>query len=634
MIIRAPTRTKTNSFNGPQMSFKFPSTESLRDATLDEYHLNNHHLLNDNVGKSFDEVASQILSDYTSTSNTNTNSGHSSNGYYSFANISDNTTSSPKPNSVNNRGSALSGDSNAADLYGPKTPALEPVSHQYADDDRRPLSRSPPASTMEVIPEGNGFTSFSTAFHSIPTAANISFDIASTASSRTLESDNTTVRKSPTAKLQRTPTITRIQSGSSTRSSWESTTRSTKLKRSKAVRCKGGLLQYFILLGLTLKRQLRKVICSIRSKLGRNKKGGAQRGRASLSPKRGNHGKGGQRIVSGQEDLRTSHLQRTQRYVSNLQRSMSCKSLQPVLMSKVNSTNGTTGDMKASTDMNKRDLARNPTTSLRRTNSSIKRAASVITTPHRASDTDKVTSHEPTFGTVDEQPNGLEKANASKPGIVRSTGSHSLSSLVRQPSIVVKNKVIPLSMHHYSIEEEEEDSDEYVISTRSMRPLTPVESLESEEESYEDAQEDLQLPDNKERKQLAQSLNHYFRAVISQRIMSRIQLAKYQESETPVSDLIGSLIKEYESDSTGSNVFEEHKSRNSLTDATSEPTEDEQEEEQDEVTSSLYSTTASLKIAFQSPFGGMQRSSRQGSLLSLPTTNVKRSLTLPIGIKV
>lgn len=61
------------------MDFKFPSNESLPRGTLEEYHLNNHHLLNDvfaaENGVSRDEDGnSQILSDYTSTSNTNTNS--------------------------------------------------------------------------------------------------------------------------------------------------------------------------------------------------------------------------------------------------------------------------------------------------------------------------------------------------------------------------------------------------------------------------------------------------------------------------------------------------------------------------------------------------------------------------------
>lgn len=619
MIIRTPTRTKTNSFNGQQMAFKFPSTENLRDETLDEYHLSNHHLLNDNIGKNFDEAASQILSDYTSASNTNTNSGHSSNGYYSFANISDNTTSSPKSSTIDKRGSAISGDFSGSEISYVRS-SVEPSGVQHHDVDRKLSSRQQASSPMEAIPEGDGFTSFSTAFQSIPTAANISYDIASTASSsKSLQSDKTTVRKLPGGRLERAPTITRVQSTASTRSS--GSTRTSKLKRSKAVRCKGGLLQYFILLGLALKRQLRKVICSIRSKLTRQN-GGSGRRRSSLSMA---DKKRVQQRRSRHEDLRTSHLKRTQRYVSNLQRSMSCKSLQPVLMSQANSAKAPSLNETETAEMAESELIRNPTTSLRRTNSSIKRAASVITNPHGASHRD---SNEPLIAT-DEKSNEPARKALTRQGIVRSAGSRSLSSLARQPSIVVKNKVIPLSMYHYSIKEEEEDADEYVISTNSMRPLSPAESLNSEKSSYEDAQEDLNVPQSEEHKLVSESLNQYFRTIISQRIMTRIQIAKYQKCELPVSDLIGSLIKEYESDSTVSNLFEEHKSQ---TDATSEQTEEEElEEELDAEAASQFSTNTSLKFTFQSPFGA---SNRNDSLLSLPTMNVKRSLTLPIGIKV
>ncbi|QLL30967.1 hypothetical protein HG536_0A07820 [Torulaspora globosa] len=639
MIIRTPTRTKTNSFNGQQMAFKFPSTENLRDETLDEYHLSNHHLLNDNIGKNFDEVASQILSDYTSTSNTNTNSGHSSNGYYSFANISDNTTSSPKSSTIEKRGSAVSGEFSALDVSYVRASVLEPGSVQHHDEDRKLSSRLPPSSPMEAIPEADGFASFSTAFQSIPTAANISYDIASTASSsKSLESDKIAARKLPTARLGRTPTITRVQSTASTRSSWEST-RASKLKRSKAVRCKGGLLQYFILLGLTLKRQLRKVICSIRSKLARKNGGiGRRRSRVSMPDK-----KAAQRSRSRQEDLRTSHLKRTQRYVSNLQRSLSCKSLQPVLMSQANSAKAPSLNEAETAEIDKSPVIRNPATSLRRTNSSIKRAASVITNPHRASDSGKGDCIEHSVAADKKSIEQAQKAS-NRQGIVRSAGSRSLSSLARQPSIVVKNKVIPLSMYHYSIKEEEEDADEYVISTDAMRPMSPVESLNSEKSSYEDAQEDLNTSQSEEHRLLSQSLNHYLRTIISQRIMTRIQISKYQKHELPVSDLIGSLIKEYESDSTVSNLFEEHKSRNSLTDVTSEQTEEEEEkeeeeeeeeeEEQDAEAASQYSTNTSLKFTLQSPFGAANRSSHNDSLLSLPAIGVKRSLTLPIGIKV
>lgn len=154
MIIRAPIRTKTKSFRGDQVDFKFPSNESLPRGTMEEYHLNNHHLLNNALGGenpvTHDEDAtSQILSDYTSASNTNTNSGYSSNGYYSFANISDNTTSSPRiivnPNEAINR--LASSDSNKSDYF---------ASHDLQNADSLHYSSSSVVRnqlrSMEVIP--------------------------------------------------------------------------------------------------------------------------------------------------------------------------------------------------------------------------------------------------------------------------------------------------------------------------------------------------------------------------------------------------------------------------------------------------------------------------------------------------
>lgn len=182
---------------------------------------------------------SQILSDYTSTSNTNTNSGYSSNGYYSFANISDNTTSSPRIVINQNETARLtSSDSNKSDFF---------ASHDFPGNDSLHYSSSSVVKnqlhSMEAIPEGNITGSISTAFQTIPTADNVSYDIApSSASSllprkstsksailpstqeakpmtklnmekdiKTIELNNSVVPK-PKKKLNRVPTIRRVES--------------------------------------------------------------------------------------------------------------------------------------------------------------------------------------------------------------------------------------------------------------------------------------------------------------------------------------------------------------------------------------------------------------------------------------
>lgn len=287
------------------MDFKFPSNESLPRGTLEEYHLNNHHLLNDvfaaENGVSRDEDGnSQILSDYTSTSNTNTNSGYSSNGYYSFANISDNTTSSPRIVINQNETARLtSSDSNKSDFF---------ASHDFPGNDSLHYSSSSVVKnqlhSMEAIPEGNITGSISTAFQTIPTADNVSYDIApSSASSllprkstsksailpstqeakpmtklnmekdiKTIELNNSVVPK-PKKKLNRVPTIRRVESSRFSNSRYSSSVSSKSsssrcsLKRSKAIRCKGGLLYYFTSLGIKIKKKLRKLRLVLRRRL-------------------------------------------------------------------------------------------------------------------------------------------------------------------------------------------------------------------------------------------------------------------------------------------------------------------------------------------------------------------------------
>lgn len=632
------------------MGFKFPSTESLPKESLDEYYLNNHHLLNDNVDSNNkrvdnEDAASQILSDYTSGSNTNTNSGNSSNGYYSFANISDNTTASPKlflggtgygSHGISSTDSSKSSDHPIRSLELNKTPLLDPAKHHHnSQNGSSPRSTSP----MEVIPESMAFSSLSTVIQSIPTADNHSYKITSSrSSSRSLNTPNTTnLRKNQPRQLKRTPTVTHI------RSTVKSTPTAAKpvshLKRSKAVRCKGGLLHYFILLGMKIRKHLSRLICSIKRKMYSGKK------KTNLATSKANKERTKVNVSrsSSKDGLTTSHLKRTQKYVNNLQRSMSYKSLQPVLMSKANDSTtleheGKKEDLEE-IEKSKKHITRNPTTSLRRTNSSIRRAASVITTAGNpvgaASGNSKIENSKLTTTTHSSSP-----GECSKGGLVRSTGSKSLSSIARQPSIVVKNKVIPLSMHHYSIEEEDEDDDEYIISTNSMHPLSPVESVKSDDDNadaYVDAEENIEAKPtiplkSKEAEDLTHKLSQYLRAVVAQRILWRLQIAKHQETGTSSSylDLIESIIREYETDSSSCTLIDGKQSFSTSGQDTEEDDEEEAEKQPND-----FSDEASIKsfvFSIQKPFG--TRSKHGESMISLSTKNVRRSLTLPIGIKV
>ena len=219
MIIRTPTRTKTTSFKGDQMDFQFPSQEHLPKASpQQEFDLNNHHLLNDVLQKQTlslpsqhpeEDATSQILSDYTSTSNTNTNS-NSSNGYYSFANISDNTTS-PKLHSLSSNSYGGFQTLDKTDYPSTLAPDKMPLLGSLNNDSKRTLPGKKKSQTAS----------------SIPTADNISFAIVSASSdSSTMEtplqrgssSSSSTVsstihinNRKPT-NLQRVPTIRQVPS--------------------------------------------------------------------------------------------------------------------------------------------------------------------------------------------------------------------------------------------------------------------------------------------------------------------------------------------------------------------------------------------------------------------------------------
>ncbi|CAI4054278.1 hypothetical protein SUVZ_16G1290 [Saccharomyces uvarum] len=721
MIIRAPIRTKTKSFKGDQVDFKFPSNESLPRGTMEEYHLNNHHLLNNALGGENpvthdEDTTSQILSDYTSASNTNTNSGYSSNGYYSFANISDNTTSSPRiivnPNEPTKR--LTSSDSNKSDYF---------ASHDLQNDDSLHYSSSSVVRnqlrSMEVIPEGNVTGSVSTASQTIPTADNVSYNIASSSASSISSKESTpsgTLQpmqeaelktkpklekqkkvieaKKPVSehkkKLNRVPTIKQVGSikSSNYRYSSSASSRSisarSSLKRSKAIRCKGGLLYYFTSLGISIKKTLRRLRLAIRRKLfSFNDKNATPTFNSKTSKSKTQNNKKSTRRqadLTSTKNSSTSRQKKAQRYVSNLQRSISSKSLVPVLAPLAITkplridTNCEATVFKSKEPTTESKAPKSPlvryTPSLRRTNSSIRRAASILTAPATMTPVNNRNS----FISVSDSANHAVTRNSSaysRSRLVRSKPSTSLNAIARQPSIVVENKVIPLSMNRYSIREE----DEYVIDTTSMRELSPVNSVSSSDydqksldshSDYADAMETVEAmdkdgienndniqDDNLKNENVSNEMSydlmkHYLSTVIAQRIMLRVQIARLQDSKdtavymnkstetnsTIYEDLVDSLLIEYEADGNSSQILDDVSVRD-------EEEEEVEEEDKGDILVEVdqlanlrpIEKERNLSITFRSPIA-MLHSAYSNSIISLPTGAVKRSLTLPVGIKI
>ena len=262
----------------------------------------------------------------------------------------------------------------------------------------------------------------------------------------------------------------------------------------------------------------------------------------------------------------------------------------------------------------------------------------------------------------------------SRSKLVRSQPSTTLNAIARQPSIVVENKVIPLSMNRYSIKEE----DEYVIDTSSMRGLSPVNSVSSSDyhressdshSSYADAMETveensegiLKTDNNVQTSDLKHEgisneesytlMKHYLSTIIAQRIMLRVQIARLQEpknsavymnksaetNSTIYGDLVDSLLTEYETDGCSSQTFDGTLVK---IEGDGEGEEDKEKEERslveeaDELPElSPMRKQRDLSITLRSPFA-MLNSAYSSSILSLPTGTVKRSLTLPVGMKI
>lgn len=595
-MIRTPTRTKTASFNGSQGEFRFPDDASGMEVTEmsashrqhDKQDFINSHL----AKKSEDDSHSQILSDYTATGSS---SGNSSNGYYSFANISDNTTnpegnSSTVQNNYNNtytsRYSYISTTLSSANYPVTLAPDRTPRISTSVSPENTKIGAS--SSTLRSIPEN---VSALTSFCTIPTADNVSFQIS-------LLSDRSTsmkIRKASNLKRSNSS----IVRAPSTRSSVSSGYKHSKLKRSNAIRCKGGLLNYFTKLGIRIERTLRRIELAFKRKLFTYK----------------------QRTLNKKKNKKTtSHLLRSNGYFANIKRSQSMKSLanQADRNSEINETNfeiGNTPIVEHSPSMNQR--------SLRRTPSSIKRAVSVLTNNNAVS--------------MSRSASTLVRSGSGR--LVRSQPSLNLNSTIRQPSIVVNNKVIPLSNfdhEDYCITEEDEDEDEYVIDTHQMQPLrsdsSSVVSSLIDESQYEDAEAYSSsvesLPESIKVANARAAWDGYLRAVISQRISLRLQIAKFQQSQNcdGYKDLIDAIVSDYESDDLFSDY--EHRTENESVSGEGTDNENYPPSRPHKINSSHGSSLGiDLKPSCASftTFTCIQDSVRNG---------VKRNLTLPVGIKV
>lgn len=739
MIIRTPTRTKTKSFNGNQVDFKFPSTESLPRGKMSEEDLNNHHLLNVSLkpGESANEHneesdnVSQILSDYTSSaSNTNSNAyTNSSNGYYSFANISDNTTS-PRffaenkdasvsnlnlgsPNRVGNYPSTLAPQKIQSAV---SSPALteSPSGRTSLRNSITSKTKSTSPSQMASIPENKSISQH-TAATSIPTADNISYEIISATSNldvtqprmvsaatsstcsteqSVLAKNHATVVKHPmTASSKRATSIQRRSSlahqrrqlmaqstGSRVSSMASKGSRKSQLKRSNAIRCKGGLLAYFTSIGFRIRKNMRKLRIAIRRRLfsHHGKNVGSRSSSSQLAAKTGKttSNKKSKKNAKNKHTanyshsinngLTTSHLKRTDGFVTNVRRtdSQSTKSKKsPTPITKLTPT--------ASVGEKDGTVSHPPT--LRRTNSSIRRAASILTSTPNTNRYSTISQNEPSMAFTSAE---ARESRRSPQHMTRSSGMASLSSVIREPSIVVKNKVIPLNMHQFPIKEE----DEYVIDTNSMQKLSSSESDDSnsdnssyfdevhdtrhdkssiyssessdededddEDSQYEPVHKSTMNPADMTADELSNLFKDYFSTIIAKRIRMRMQIGQYQESNNlkhidgDYKELLETLKTEYDSDS--SDLFDnESRSSSSSSSESSSDSEANSEfsfnrtsndDEAMDIVTPL-DCKRDLKTQLENGFNGYSIS-QTASIISFPADGVKRSMTLPIGMTI
>ncbi|SCU95467.1 LAME_0F12266g1_1 [Lachancea meyersii CBS 8951] len=606
-MLRTPTRTKTSSFGGSQVDFQFPpSAMAIQDKSSDSFSTSNHHLLNSELLKR--DNMSNIFSDSSAD-----NSNGIDSGSYSFANISDNTTTRNRAHNGPKLSQASSWGSSASVSHQKYPTTLAPRPNSCALDNLDPgfpsIRKSDTAAFLhrKRSHDIQGHQSISTVACTIPTAENISFQI--TFESSPSKESLLTVGKP--ARVEQSQLSNRKESfkparAPSRKKSITSYRSPSKLKRSDAIRCKGGLLQFFTQLGWHAKTRVRRWRLAIRKKLFTYK---------------------AKRSAKKNQKQTSSHLKRAKNgYVSNIERSISSNSIN--INSRV-----TRNASKRSTEKITRAQTPSQTTlsqtqspskttrnSLRRSPSSIKRAASTLTrTSTFANATiggDKRDSNEPN----------------SKTRLVRSDRSMSLNSIVRQPSIVVSNKVIPLSKLNGEINDfsiKEEDEDEYVIDTDYMKRSDDNLSSSSDQSSGvndEDYQDTSEQPYDQEALELSHekvtvaldAWNHYLRAVVAQRISTRLQIRKFQHSgtEAECQKLIDALISDYDDNSSSryDSDLETELTPMSSINTTNDGV-------ASRVVSDVASKTNESILSFK-------------PLSTVFHGNVKRSLTLPIGLRV
>lgn len=866
IIIRTPTRTKTKSFKGDQMDFKFPGEHSSDEHEFESNHneteLNNHYLVNESLKSDHDQsdhseeedegkdLITPLLSNNTvhsSPSKPKTINADSSNGYYSFANISDNTTS---PSFLHHRDSPESNDDMISILH---------INSQYPQTlaPKKNVNDTPIIEriTSSSAQKKQSMKSIATQTNTIPTADNLSYDIISSeslsrldsakleslrlpssSSSSNISSGASLLRGSATVKrtpmnLYRKPTMRKVESVVFSSDSSEasdnvvpkpllsknnnnknihtkpiknssripskqvhSTINKTKklptkpirrmssmrsnpksnLKRSNAVRCHGGLLQYFEMIGIQIKKLIKQIrllffkkknTTSYQSKNFNTKRTSSfnttplPHSTSSLYNKRLRNGK---TTTKANKSRVQSNRLKVSHHIPN---SSSLQALQPALIEKINpikeemepivdnhltATNltvnksenddlktpmestlsspiisgsssnaatSTTTSTNAPLSVNTSSTRTNST--LRRTNSSIRRAASILTASTPSTNTYYSSMTHPENGS----PMRRSKLNKSK-------GSTSLNSLVRQPSIVVKNKVIPLSMSQYSINEvgesdmdtkvnsiimEEHNGLESRLSSKYNSPLIETANIDGfdtikEEDEYDDNEKrhfsgqsqsdsgssiftqmetttntaehnehnieptrssDVSEPEEmdtkgqddytKRQEVMRQLMKTYLSQMIQKRIMMRLQMTKFQATDVmddQYKQMIDELVTDYETEVEPQNVNVMHsKSVNENESDTSSITSsdndsmrmcqynattdvqssgDENESEQDEDDGSYKLSPMSMQYPSKDIAFGMNTlfGANRDKVLNIPTSTIKRSMTLPIGMKI
>ena len=873
MIIRTPTRTKTKSFKGEQMDFKFPSNNSSELKTHDEAELNNHFLVNESLRNEKNQIDEE--KDLTTPPISNNlpqsyDSKHEnlnvdlSKGYYSFANISDNTTSpiffhgKRDPETDNDVVSMLNINNNSKFS---RFEGLQTLVHQknvgdlsLVESTTTPISTSSFSSSPQncsLSPHiENLSTKSSKAINTIPTdiptANNLSYDIVPSSSLSSLNSrqlDSQSLPFSPSSSrysskgeqtpinLYRKPTIrqvdsmeyfsanSRISSSNNSnqnkyhknnsyygngKSESQSNLKNIKnsnnmdnkinnktvrrmssmrdhpkstLKRSKAIRCHGGLLKYFEIIGVKIKKLLKHIRLLLFKKRTVNnyhsKNFNSRRSCSSFSSI--NKRQALLTTTKGSKKLRkknnTNHKKINNKKSHNYQvsNSSSLQALQPVLIEKakqttingkqsleikksnkninatdiesINNKSNDNTNMKSSTDNIINSLVKNCSntttgtynndsvfscvenedlmmtkTTLRRTNASIRRDASINTISTSSTST--------YYSAVTHQENG---SPVRKSKLTKSVASNSLNSLVRQPSVVVKNKVSPLHKSSQYSMNEINDSDmkhkmDDKISNKSGRSLkrddildkfdvnkeeekkrlssdiidsdpdspiftkldTTIEniadsikidtesSLEAKNEKAQEEEKEIEkketktvfIVDNKRADDLEKKakeekvrklMKTYLSQIIQKRILMRLQLVKLQESnviEPECKQRTDHVLNEHKTGCHANSIVI-NKSRNESENNTSSslPSSEQCNENNLNKFNQLHTITGidahnidankeNNCISLQDPskdvlFGvNTLIGPSHEMVLTVPTTTIKRSMTLPIGMKV